>query len=92
MKQSVPPYFACPWDPADATAMQALQRGEADPTQQKRALDWIIKVAAGTYNTSFHPGQADATAFSEGRRFVGTEIVKLLVLVPRAFTKEATNV
>lgn len=83
-----PPYFSAPWEPADASAVQALQRGEADAAQQKRALDWIIKHAAGTYNVSFQPGMPDATAFAEGRRFVGTEIIKLLLVNPRAFVKE----
>jgi hypothetical protein len=89
MTPKVPPYFSCPWEPADASALQALQQGEASPEQQRRALDWVIKIACGTYNTSFYPGQPDASAFAEGRRFVGTEIVKLLIVVPRAFTKEA---
>jgi hypothetical protein len=83
-----PSYFLAPWEPADASAIQALQRGEADAAQQKRALDWIIKTAAGTYNVSFQPGVPDATAFAEGRRFVGIEIVKLLHINPRAFVKE----
>jgi hypothetical protein len=92
MKTKVPPYFSAPWDPADASALQALQRGDASPDQQKRALDWVVKTAAQTYNTSFFPGMADATAFAEGRRFVGTMIVELLLVNPSAFTKESRNV
>lgn len=88
MTPKKPPFFNAPWEPADASAIQAIQRGEADAAQQKRALDWIIKIAAGTYNVSFQPGMADATAFAEGRRFVGTEIVKLLLVNPSAFTKD----
>lgn len=91
MSNKAPPYFRADWAPADASAMQALQRGDATPEQQRRALDWIIKVGAATYNTSFQPGAPDATAFAEGRRFVGTEIIKLLMVNPKAFTKEATN-
>lgn len=86
--EETPAFFSAPWDPADASAVQALARGEAGPDQQKRALDWVIKVAAATYNTSFTPGSPDATAFAEGRRFVGTQIVKLLSLNVAAFTKE----
>jgi len=88
MPTKVPAFFDCPWEPADASALQALTRGEASPEQQRRALDWIVKVGAGTYNVSFMPGQADSTAFAEGRRYVGLQIVKLLAVIPHAFTKE----
>ncbi len=91
MSKAAPPFFLAPWEPADAVAMQALQRGEANEQQQKRALDWIIRVAAGTYNSTFHPGQPDASAFAEGRRFVGLEVVKLLTINPKAFVKDKAN-
>jgi hypothetical protein len=77
-KAKAPAYFAAPWELVDATALQALQRGEANADQQKRALDWIIEVGASTYQPTFHPGEPDASAFAEGRRFVGMQIVKLL--------------
>ena len=81
------PLDSAPWKPvnieiADASAIQALAQGTADATQQKRALDWIIKVVAGTYDQSYRPG-ADGdrdTAFAEGKRFVGTSIVKATIL------------
>lgn len=68
------------YEEADATALKALQTGEASPDQQKRALRWIIENAANTYDLSFRPGVGGDrdTAFAEGRRFVGLEIVKLL--------------
>lgn len=74
------PVAAPDWDMADAGAFQALARGDAAPHLQKRALQWLIAQAAGTYDLSFRPG-ADgdrATAFAEGRRFVGLQVVKLL--------------
>ena len=76
----VPPYFQVTWDIPDASALQALARGEATPDQQKRALDWFINRGAMTYEPTFHPGMPDASAFSEGRRFVGLQAVKLLHL------------
>lgn len=91
MSKTTPPYFLAPWEPADASAMQALERGEATPEQQKRALSWIINVGAATYNQSFVPGQQDASAFAEGRRFVGLQLVKLLHVNPQAFVKDKTN-
>lgn len=65
---------------ADAAAIQALAAGSATADQQVRALNWIVYFAAATYDMSFRPdglGGDRATAFAEGRRFVGLEIVKL---------------
>lgn len=78
MTTKTPAYFAAPWELVDASSMQALERGDATPEQQKRALDWVIQVAAATYQPTFHPGEPDASAFAEGRRFVGNAVIKLL--------------
>ncbi len=66
----------------DASAIQALQRGDATPEQQQRALKWIIENACGTYDMSYRPGEEGRrdTDFAEGKRFVGSQIVKLLKL------------
>jgi hypothetical protein len=50
-----------PWDPPpadeyDIRAVKALAAGVASDGQQRRALDWIIRCAAGTYDLSFRPG------------------------------------
>jgi len=71
------PHAPAEWEVADASAMQALERGVAEPDQQKRALDWIIRMAAGTYEFQFYPSDRE-TAFGLGRAFVGQQIVKLL--------------
>lgn len=74
------------WKPVDYTlpeiaAIKALSRGEANEDQQKRALDWIIRLAAGTYD---EPYRSDAdggdreTTFALGRAFVGRQVVKLV--------------
>lgn len=70
-------------EPADAAAIQALQRGNATTEQQKRALTWIIEKAATTYETSYRKGGPEGdreTVFAEGRRFVGNLIVGALKL------------
>lgn len=72
-----------PWMPpeyhlADVSALQALQRGEADPDQQKRALKYLIEAVCATYDLSYRPSSTRDTDFAEGRRFVGLQIVKLL--------------
>lgn len=74
------PWLPTEAEPADTTALQALQRGEADPEQQKRALDWIITKASGMYEFSYftgHDGQRN-TDFALGRAYVGQQIVREL--------------
>jgi len=73
------PYSLPDYEPADATAFQALQKGEASEAQQKRALDWIINKAAGTYDMDYRQDARDH-AFVSGRRFVGLQVVKMLKL------------
>ena len=72
------PYAPPDFELADAASLQALQRGEATEEQQKRALDWIVKTAACTYDLSYRPTDNGDTDFAEGKRFVGLSIVKLL--------------
>lgn len=73
------PFVPAIYELPDATAFQALQRGDASPDQQKRALDWLIKQGAGTYEFHYYPSDRD-TAFALGRSFVGQQVVKLLTL------------
>lgn len=69
-----------PFEVADAAAVQAVYRGEANPEQQKRAMNWIMKSAAQIGGQSYRAGDSHATAFSEGRRFVGAQILSLIGL------------
>lgn len=66
------------WELADAAAIQALARGDAEASQQKRALTVIVEKLAGTYEHTFVPGAHDQSTYLEGRRSVGLQIVKLL--------------
>lgn len=75
------------WHPPDydketVRAIQALANGTAGETDQQRVLNWIINVAAATYDEPFRPGQPDAVNYMLGRRSVGLAIVKLLKLKP----------
>lgn len=73
------PWKPAPWELADASALQALMRGDANKDQQERALRWVIESACGTYDMSYRPGDSSRdTDFAEGRRFVGLQIVKLV--------------
>jgi len=65
--------------------LQALQRGEAEPHQQKRILQLLIYQLCGTYDLEFRPGGADgrrATDFAGGKRWVGLQLVTMLAIQP----------
>lgn len=70
------------YDIADAAAIQALRRGDATDIQQKRALDWILRVAARMGDMPYFDGPDGerATAFACGKQFVGHAILKLVKL------------
>lgn len=93
MKKPISPAAAhrpAEYEEADIYAIRALAAGNANESQQKRALDWIIHRAAGTYDLSYRPGGPEGdreTVFAEGRRFVGSQIVKLTKLDPRVASK-----
>lgn len=78
------------WKPVDYSsreveAVKALAAGEASAEQQRLALDWVITTAAGTYELSFRSdkdGGDRETAFAEGRRFVGMQVVKMVNMAP----------
>lgn len=70
------------YEPHIIGAIKALASGNANESQQKNALAWIINEAAKTYDQPFRPG-ADGdrdTAFACGRMFVGQQIVKVMKL------------
>lgn len=71
------PYKPAEWQDADIAAIQALAAGTASPDQQKRALVYIVNVLCATYDMSYRPDSDRDTAFAEGKRFVGNQIVKL---------------
>jgi hypothetical protein len=71
------------WDLADAGAMQAIARGDADGEQQRRALRWILVNACQVDEPSYCPGNDEGrrdTDHHEGRRWVGIQIRKLMNL------------
>lgn len=72
------PYDPSPCDRTDVWAMKALAAGTANEAQQKRALDWILRIACGVGDTTYYPDSERDSAFANGKRFVGLEIVGLL--------------
>lgn len=70
-----------PWTPVgyeteDAAAVQAVVYGRASEDQQRRALKFIIEVVCARDDQSYRSGKPDDTAFAEGKRYVGNQIVK----------------
>jgi hypothetical protein len=76
------PWHPAPYDEAVTGALKALHAGAANAGQQQRALNWIIEALCGTYDLSYRPGEDGErdSAFAEGKRFVGMQIVKQLKL------------
>lgn len=74
------PWHPAPYEEADTNAIKALAAGNANEGQQKRAIDWIINKLCGTYDLSYRPDSDRDTAFAEGKRFVGTQLVKQMKL------------
>lgn len=96
-KRRDPAWVPADYELRDIDAMRALAAGEASKQEQIRALDWIIKNAAGTYDISFRSdadgGDRD-TSFAEGRRFVGLQVVKLINMptnIVAAMRKQVTE-
>lgn len=81
------PQFAYPHRIADAAAVQAIANGTASPDQQVRGMRWIIETACMTYDETFHPESERASAFMQGRRFVGLKLVVLVKVSINALLK-----
>ena len=82
--------YPADWEVADASALQALARGEATPAQQQRALNWVIYSAAETYQNTFRTDPTEH-AYAAGKRGVGLQILKLLLIKTSAFTGKPTE-
>jgi hypothetical protein len=68
-------------------ALKALQAGEATKDQQQVALDFLIKNLCATYDMSYMPDSDRDTAFAEGKRWVGNQVIKLLKLTGEELDK-----
>jgi hypothetical protein len=84
------PHIPPDYELADASAFQALARGDASADQQQRAIKWLIEKAAGTYEFNYYPSDRD-TCFALGRAFVGQQTVKLLKLAIGSLRRDDGN-
>jgi hypothetical protein len=74
-----------PWHPpkfdrSDAMAMKAVATGTANESQQKQAIEYIVGTLAITYDETYWADSERNSAFAQGRRFVGLQIVKMVNL------------
>lgn len=83
------PYAPAPYTTEDIGAARALFRGEAQPHEQLRIIEWL-KTMSGGYDLSYRPGEDGRrdTDFAEGKRFVWLQLLKLSKLDP---TKKRTD-
>ncbi|WP_420961063.1 hypothetical protein [Brucella sp. IR073] len=58
-------------------AIRACIAGTASEGQQKAAMAWIVEQASGYGKMSYGKGDPYDTAFHEGRRFVGYQIIRM---------------
>lgn len=70
------PWIPADWEPEEAYAVQAVMHGRADEAQQKRAMRFIVERVCATYDLSYRPTSDRDTAFAEGKRHVGLQLVK----------------
>jgi hypothetical protein len=70
---------------ADVPPLPGEEPPTLSPADARRALDWIVKTAAATYDEPFEAGQPDVVNYLLGRRSVGLAIVKLISLKPEVF-------
>jgi hypothetical protein len=80
LNKAFSPWLPADYELADATAIQAVAKGEASPEQQQRAMRFIVEEVAATYQSTYIPGSDRDTAFAEGRRHVGLQLVKFIKL------------
>lgn len=79
------------WKPEDAYAVKAVIAGIASEAQQQRAMAFIINQVCGTYDLSYRPTSDRDTAFAEGKRFIGLQLVKFFKMNIAALSGKNTE-
>ncbi len=77
------PWLPVAFDKASVHALRAMSHGTASEDQQKRALEFIVRELCETDGLSFRPDDmsgAHATAFAEGKRYVGLQVRKFILM------------
>lgn len=80
------PWLDPKWEPADASAIQALFRGDADKAQQQRAINFIVSELCVVPYSAYDAKNQRNTDFALGKQRVGHLIVRLNRLNVGQFT------
>jgi hypothetical protein len=88
------PYDPPEYDERSLMAIRALWNGTANAAQQADVRDWLQYITGtGAFaDLSFRPGGAEAereTAFAEGKKFVGLQLLKMLHPITLEAAKKA---
>ena len=75
----------------DHEAIRALYNGEASESQQRLALEVIVKKFAQPQDLLFVPGAPDETGFVNGRAFVASQIRYYATTSPSQTQHEVTS-
>jgi hypothetical protein len=70
-------------------AVKALAGGTADEEQQKRALGFIVQKLCRINRVSADPESERATYFTEGKRYVGLALARIVATNPDDLKHEA---
>jgi len=84
------PYAPTEYEPRHVSAVQLLERGECPPHLQQEFLRWLIEDVCRTYDMSFRSNPYQ-TAFAEGRRFSGNQVVKMMKIDASKLTRGDEN-
>jgi hypothetical protein len=71
-------------------ALKALHEGKATEEQQRLILDKLMKLT-GYYDLSYRPDSDRNTAFAEGKRFIGAQVVKMVNLSSAVIEQSKQN-
>ncbi len=75
------PTAAPDYTEAEIQAIRAVYRVDCTQAQAKLALDFIMR-SCGTHDRSFRPGDTHLTAYAEGKRSVGLNLVWMIKFAP----------
>lgn len=78
------PWHPTPDDEFICTAVRALFNGNADETQQKRLVEWILLDLCELRKASYWPDSPRDGDFAEGKKFVGRELVRIRDVLPES--------
>lgn len=94
LKPAPAPWAEPVYEKADVIAIQLVAQGKGEAIHQKRVIDIVVNKMAETYGLSFRPdsdGGERATSFAEGKRFVGSQLVKLMKANPSNYGTKETS-